>query len=157
MPLLGAVAAFGLARSGQLVPARGRSAWRWASPISSPTISALAMGNLGAYPPLRRRLGAVPAVRADRRRCAGAGPRNNGSERRAAAFRRHRAARQVRDQPRPDDWRRDSASSAAAPLTADDAPRPARDRAGPAADGGAHDSAGRPAPTARAASMAAGR
>ena len=66
MPLLAAVAAFGLARSGQvLVRAVIGMALGFAYFVADNF--SLAMGNAGAYPPVRRRLGAVLPVPADRR------------------------------------------------------------------------------------------
>ena len=66
MPLLAAVAAFGLARSGQvLIRATVGMALGFAYFVADNF--SLAMGNAGAYPPLDRRLGAVLPVPADRR------------------------------------------------------------------------------------------
>ena len=71
MPLLAAVAAFGLARSGQVLL---RAAIGMALGFAYFVVDnlSLALGNVGAYPPLAGRLGAVLAVPADRRGGAGA-------------------------------------------------------------------------------------
>ena len=76
MPLLAAVAAFGLARSGQVLLRASLGMALGFAYFVADNFS-LAMGNAGAYPAARRRLGTVPAVPADRRNGAGQNGRVN--------------------------------------------------------------------------------